>query len=350
MDEKTGWVYFTAHGDRQRPYDTQLYRVNLEGNGLTRLSEGTGEHNVQFAPSKKFFLDTHSSVDRPPAVELRRDDGTLLQALSRANIDALKELKWIPPEEFVVKADDGKSDIHGVFYKPYDFDPNKKYPVIESIYAGPQGSVVQHAFIPQGWAHTAQALAQLGFVVFMVDGRGTPERGKQFQDVAYRSLDRHVVPDHVAALKQLAEKRPYMDLTRVGIFGHSFGGYMTVRALLLAPDVYHVGVASAPVTDLYYGNAMEVYMGLPQENKEGYEHASNLRSVEKLKGNLLLIHGTSDFSVPLSATMKMIEALIAANKHYDLILLPEQDHFYAGASRTYASEATRRYFQEHLKP
>ena len=355
VDEKGGWVYFTAHAEK-RLYDTHLYRVNLEGRGFTRLTEGTGQHAIRFAPSQQFFLDTHSSIDRPPTVELRRADGTLLQTLSRANIDALREeLKWSPPEEFVVKAADGKTDLYGVLYKPYDFDRERKYPVIEYIYAGPQLSDVQRTFM-NDYAIYPQALAQLGFVVFVVDGRGTPGRSKAFQDVAYGNLGRHEIADHMAALMQLAGRRPYMDLDRVGIFGHSYGGYMTLRALLLAPDVYHVGVAISPVVDLYFGNFTEIYMGLPEDNKEGYEYASNLPLVERLQGKLLVIHGTSDFSAVFSGTMKLVEALIQAGKPIDMLVLPERDHVIDVASiivekdNRYVGEAIRRYFQEHLKP
>jgi len=360
VDEKAGWVYFIAHGDRQRPYDTHLYRVNLEGKEFTRLTEATGQHDapriapwllaraspIQFAPSKQFFLDTHSSVDRPPAVELRRADGTLLQTLSKANIDALKELQWSPPEEFVVKAADGKTDLYGILYKPYDFDPNKKYPVIESIYARPEWTVVPQTFTSNRWGIPAQALAQLGFITFIVEGRGTSERGKEFQDVVYGNIGRYEIPDHVVALKQLGEERPYMDLSRVGIKGKSSGGYMAVRALLLAPEVYHVGVASAQHPQA----GVAWYIGLPQNNKEAYDYASNLRFADNLKGKLLLIHGTSDRVVPFSATMKMVEALIRANKPYDLIVLPGFRHLYNGNSKTYWLEAIRRYFQEHLTP
>ncbi len=357
VDEKEGWVYFAAHGDPARAYDQHLYRVNLEGKDFTRLTEAPGFNEVQyrrldFAPSKRFFLNTHSSVERPPAVELRTADGTLLQTLSKANIDALRELEWKPPEEFVVKAADGKTDIYGVLYKPYDFDPSEKYPVIESIYAGPQSRFIPW-FMPD---IPSQALAQLGFVVFNVVGRGTPGRGKEFQDVVYGNFGRHEIPDHVAALKQLAEKRPYLDLGRVGIYGGSWGGYFTIRAMLLAPDVYHVGVASAPVVEPFtHGNRIEMYMGPPWENKEGYEYASNLRFAHQLKGKLLLITGTSDLSGSFSQTMKMVEALISAGKPYDLIVLPEQDHSVAYPIlsvtdvQTYWGEAIRRYFQEHLK-
>jgi dipeptidyl aminopeptidase/acylaminoacyl peptidase len=356
VDENAGWVYLTAHGDPQRPYDTHLYRVSLQGKGFTRLTEGTGQHRIEFAPSKQFFLDTHSSVDRPPVVELRRADGAALQMVSEASLEALRDLKWRTPEEFVVKAADGKTDLYGVLYKPYDFDASKKYPVIEVIYGGPWYSeVVRSTFIPQGWSRSALRLAHLGFITFVVDGRGTPERGREFEDVVYGSKGRYLISDHVAALKQLAEKRPYIDLSRVGIFGHSFGGYMALHAILTAPDVYHVAVASAPGLDLseHWRSDTEPYLGLPEENRELDEYASNLRLAGNLKGKLLLIHGTSDVSVRFSNTMKMVEALIRAEKPFDLLVLPDQPHDIWSArvsGKTYWRERMRRYFQEHLNP
>ena len=350
VDERTGWVYFTAHAEK-RVYDTHLYRVNLEGRGFMRLTEAAGQHTIQFTPSKEFFLDTHSSTDRPPEVEWRRADGKLLRTLSKANVDALTELKWSPPEEFVVKAADSKTDLYGVLYKPYDFDPNKKYPVIEHIYASPNRAVVSRSFVPAGIGLHAQALAQLGFITFMVDGRGTPERGKAFQDVVYGNYGRNEIPDHAATVKQLAEKRPYMDLRRVGIYGGSAGGYFTLRALLLAPDVYHVGIAMSTVPDAYrQAILIEPILGLPQNNKEWYEYASNLRLVANLKGKLLLIGNTSYSTASFAPTMRMVDALIQAGKPFDLLVLPEQEHSPSGASRTYWLEAIRRYFQEHLKP
>jgi len=353
VDENADWVYLTAHGDPQRPYDTHLYRVSLQGKEFTRLTEGTGQHRIEFAPSKQFFLDAHSGVDRPPVVELRRADGAALQMVSEANLEALRDLKWRTPEEFVVKAADGKTDLYGVLYKPYDFDASKKYPVIEVIYGGPWGSeVVRSTFIPQGWSRTALRLAPLGFITFVVDGRGTPERGREFDDAVYASKGRYLISDHVAALKQLAEKRPYIDLSRVGIFGHSFGGYMALRAILTAPDVYHVAVASAPNLDLSYLYSSSGNLGLSEKNRELDEYASNLRSAGNLKGKLLLIHGTSDVMAPFSNTMKMVEALIRAEKPFDLLVLPDQPHdiWSRVSGKTYWRERMRRYFQEHLNP
>jgi dipeptidyl aminopeptidase/acylaminoacyl peptidase len=352
VDEKSGWVYFTAHAEK-RLYDTHLYRVNFDGKGFTRLTDGIGQHDVEFAPSKEFFLDTHSSTGRPPAVELKRADGKLLRTVSKANLEALGELNWSPPEELVVKAADKKTELYGVLYKPHDFDPSRKYPVIDFIYAGPQTTVVPRTFADARGLHP-QAFAQLGFITFVVDGRGTPERGKEFQDVVYGNVGRNEIPDHVAALRQLSERRPYMDLGRVGILGHSYGGYFALRAMLMAPDVYHVGVASAPVADLAEtpANGIEPYLGLPQNNREAYEYSANLRLAGSLRGKLLLMIGTSDDDVRFSSAMKIADALIRANKPYDLVVLPEQPHslIRTGGAYAYWQEAVRRYFQERLMP
>ena len=348
VEEKSGWVYFTAHDDRSRPYDTHLYRVSLEGKGFTRLTEARGQHVIQFAPSKEFFLDTHSSPDRPPVVELRTADGELLQTLSRANIDALKYLKWRPPEEFVVKAADQETDLYGVLYKPFDFDPGMKYPIIQVVYGGvsvAQG--VRRTFVPRLHDQWAHELAQLGFITLFVDPRGTAHRGKAFQDAFYGNIGSlEKVADYVATLKQLADKRPYMDLSRVGIMGHSSGGYNVLRAMLLAPGVYHMGVASAASADARI-IPWEYHMGLPQNNKKGYEYASNIPLTSNLQGKLLLIAGTND--VLFSQTIKMVDALIKANKYFDLVLLPEKGHSLHRIS-PYWREAIRRYFQEHLRP
>ena len=357
VDEKSGWVYFTAQSDPQRPYDIHLCRVSLEGKGFTQLTETAGQHRIQFAPSGQFFLDAHSSVDRAPVVEVRRADGKLLQTLATANVDALKELHWTPPEEFVVKAADGKTDLYGVLYKPHDFDANKKYPVL--LYAG---AVVVRTFTGSGERETQpewpQAMAQLGFITFTVDVREPlllRSRGGEFDRVTAGTIGRYEVPDYVAALKGLAAERSYMDLSRVGVSGGSYGGYHAIRAMLQAPDIFHVGVAVAAITDSY-GHPNFFVLGSPQSNKEAFEEASNLPLAGNLKGKLLLVHGTHDISVPFSHAMKMVDALTRAGKSYDLIVLPEWDHWgdYWGAQNElferYRLEAIRRYFQEHLKP
>jgi dipeptidyl aminopeptidase/acylaminoacyl peptidase len=351
IDEENGLIYYLARDDRTRPYDVHLHRVDIEGKQSTRLTEATGVHTPVFAPGKEYFLDTHSTIDRPPSVELRKVDGTKLRVLKTADISALTELKWQPPEEFKVKAADGETDLYGALYKPYDFDPSKKYPVVDLQYMGNFVHSAPRTFVGTWLGDDAQALTQLGFIVFIVDARGTPGRGKAFQDFTYNNVGKVEVPDHVATLKQLAETRPYMDTTRVGITGYSWGGYFTLRALLTAPDVFHVGISGAPVVDFIAATApIEPYMGLPQDNVEGYQQGSNVLLADKLKGKLLIVIGTSDVNVTFNHTMRMANALIKANKFFDLIVMPEETHGLRPPAMAYYREARDRYFVEHLKP
>jgi dipeptidyl-peptidase-4 len=365
VDEKGGWIYYTAHGAEGRPYDFHLYRVSLQGGKASRLTDATGQHDwslyfslggwsdgegIRMSPSRQYFLDSHSDVDRPPQTDLRRADGQLVEVVSKASADNVRMLRPHPPEQFSAKAADGKTDLYGILYRPYDFDAGKRYPVLDAIYAGFQTTWVAHTFT-HGTGALAQAYANLGFIVFTVDARGTPDRGKAFQDVVYGNLGRYEIPDHVAVLKQLAAARPYMDMSRVGVFGGSFGGYYTIRAMLQAPEVFQVGVAFASVTDFRQVSGMgELLLGPPESNKPAYDFASNLRIAGNLEGHLLLIHGTSDLNAPLTATLQMIQALIEAGKPYDLVLLPGQDHMPAGQSAAYLMQAEKRYLVEHLKP
>jgi dipeptidyl aminopeptidase/acylaminoacyl peptidase len=325
--------------------------VNLKGNGFTRLTEARGQHEIRIAPSRQFFLDTHSSVDRPPAVELRRADGELLQTLAIADVAGLEELLWTSPAEFVVKAADGKTDLYGVLYKPFDFDPGKQYPVILRSHRA------ERTFLGSGERETApvwpQALAQLGFITFEVDVRepALSWRGGEFDRVTAGTIGRYEVSDYVATLTGLAAERPYMDLSRVGVFGGSYGGYHAIRALLQAPEVFHVGVAVAAITDSY-GHPNFYVLGSPEGNEEAFEEASNLSLAGNLRGKLLLVHGTHDTSVPFSHAMKMADALTRAGKPYDLLVLPGWGHWYPDTEQweRYRLEAYRRYFEEHLNP
>lgn len=349
VDETAGHVYFNGHREEGRPYDTHLYRVSLDGGEVVRVTEGEGQHSAAVSPNGAYLVVTHSSTSRPPRTEMRTTAGELVHIVTEADVSALDDLGWTPPEEFVVKAADAETDLHGLIYKPHDFDPTAKYPVIDYIYNGPFISWVPKTFTdPRGLSQAA--LAQLGFVVFMVDGRGTTERGKAFQDIVHRNFGRNEIPDHRAAMENAAATRPWMDLDRVGIHGGSWGGYMTVRALLLEPDFYDVGVATNGVYDIHDQNAyaIEPYMDRPWENPEGYQYGSSLRLAENLKAKLLLIHGTSDVNATFSATMKLVEALIRAGKPHDLIVVPEQPHWFTGQSAAYTNAASRRYFQEHL--
>jgi dipeptidyl aminopeptidase/acylaminoacyl peptidase len=275
-------------------------------------------------------------------------EGVLLQVLSTADVSTLKELGWTPPQEFVVKAADGVTDIFGALYKPNDFDPEKEYPVIQAIYAHPLSDDAQRGFSSWVGYEQARALAQLGFITVRMDWRGFRGWGTAREPI-YHNIGRYEIPDQVAALEQLAADRPYMDLNRVGIFGVSYGGYTTIRAMLQAPDFYTVGVATSPITDMaeHFGN--ETPLGPIEENREAYEYASNIPLAKNLRGKLLLIHGTCD---PLVLhTMRMIEAFAQAGRPYDLLLLPGEGHdLAAGRHRDYWLDAVRRYFVEHLRP
>lgn len=359
VDEERGWVYFAARAE-ERLYDAHLYRVSLEGREFKRLTEGPGSHAIQMAPSRDHFLDTHSTVSRPPVTELRKTDGTLVETICRADTRELDKIGWTPPEEFIVKADDGKTDLYGVLYKPHDFDPQKKYPAIDFIYGGAAREQVPRTFSEGSWP---RALAQAGFCVFVVDNRGTPGRSKAFHDVAFGNFGQFEIPDHVATLKQLAATRPYLDTSRVGIYGGSAGGYFTLRAMLTAPEIYRAGVSIFPVADIIdHIPVIERTMGPPQDNPRGYERASNLLLAEKLQGDLLLIGGTSDINAPFTAVMKMADALFKAGKPFRMLVMPEQNHGPVFMRFTFSKdgtislrgsagihyEAVRKHFQEAL--
>jgi len=350
VDLEKGRVFFLANGEK-RLYDTNLYSVDLDGSGFKRLTDGEGDHTVQLAPSRECFIDTFSTPTRPTASVLRSAEGELLLTLSRADISRLDSIGWTPPEEFVVKADDSTTDLYGVLYKPSDFDPGKKYPVIDFIYAGPFTTVVPRTFVPRSFLATqARSMAQLGFITFIVDCRGTTERSKAFQDASYGRIGQIEILDHVAALRQLAADRPYIDLDRVGVTGASWGGYFALRAMLTAPDVFHVGIARAPGDLTESPPINEPYMGLPEENPEGYAAGSNPALARNLKGRLLIMHGTADVNAPFSTTMRMVAALIRAGKLHDLAVFPQADHYFQGMNGLYMVEMMISYFREHLQP
>jgi dipeptidyl aminopeptidase/acylaminoacyl peptidase len=349
VDEERGWIYFSAHGDQERPYDTHIYRVSTKGGEPQRLTDAPGQHRAVFSPTRDHFVDVHSNIDRPSASDLRASDGTMIRTLEASHRTRFEEeLGWSPPEEFIVTAADGETDLHGVLYLPANFDPDAKYPVIEFMRSGPDEAYAPRHFGQRSELH---AFSQLGFVVLALDARGTPGRSKAFQDVVYRNFGRHEIADHAAALSQLFDRRPYMDSSRVGVFGHSWGGYFAVRALLTAPEVYHVGIAMAADGDLedHRGNEMVIYMGTPDDNPEGYAHGSNTRYAGDLRGRLLLIHGVQDRHVPFSSTLILIDALIRAGRPYDLLLLPRGGHGFSGPHDSrYTLQAVRDYFTEHL--
>lgn len=350
VDSASGRIYFIASADPERPYDQHLYVLAQDGRASRRLTQEPGIHAVQFSPDGRVFLDVHSSLDRPYATDLRRADGRLVARLETADTTALAALGHRPPEPFTARAADGTTEIHGVIYTPGDFDPARRYPVVDYIYAGPWISAVQKEFAPTvGMQRIAASLARMGLVVVIVDGRGTPGRSKAFQDATYGRVGQMEIADHVAALRQAAESRPWMDLSRAGIAGHSWGGYFALRGMLTAPDFFRAGYAGAPgdVTELASIN--EPHMGLPAENPEGYARASNLPLAANLAGPLKIMHGTSDVNAPFSTTMRMINALIAAGKPYDLLVIPGGGHNPPDPAGRYYRRDLRRWMTVQLE-
>jgi len=342
-------VYFTAHCDEGRPYDVHLCRVPVDGGKVQQLTQAPGKHSVMIAPSGKVFLDTHSAPDRPHRTELRAVDGRCLnEAVSQADISKLIHIGYTPAEEFTVKAADGKTDLWGVIYKPHDFDPARKYPLIEYVYGGPQIAVTEHGFPVGGLlAGEALRLAQLGCICVMLDARGTPERSKAFHDIVYKDWAGALVADHAAAIRQLAQRFPFIDGQRIGVAGHSWGGYSSTRLLLDAPDVYRCSVSSSPGYDPYSSVLYECYLGMPQDNPDAYRAANVIALAPKLKGSLMIVCGTSDNLCWIDA-IKMSEALIRADKEHDFVPLPEQYHSYDSQHAEYFQRKRAEFLVRHF--
>ncbi len=346
VDESRRQVWFMAGGVRpgQDPYHLHLCRVNFDGTGFRVLTEGDGSHRVEFSPDRRWFVDTWSRVDLPPVVELRRsEDGALVVCLERAEAAALLAAGWSMPERVVAKGRDGVTDIHGLLITPSNFDASRRYPVIEEIYAGPHGAHVPKEFNRLMRQH---AMAELGFVVVQIDGMGTNHRGKKFHDVCWKNLADAGFPDRLAWMRQAAESRPWMDLNRVGIYGGSAGGQNALRGLLDHGDFYRVGVADCGCHDNRMDKIWwnEAWLGWPID--EGYVRSSNVEDAPKLKGKLLLVVGELDTNVDPASTMQVVNALIKADKDFDLLVMTSTNH---GAAETpYASRRRMDFFVRHL--
>ena len=354
IDQANGWVYFQAHGDPERPYDNHLYRVGLDGRNFRQLTEGKGRHTINLSPSATYFTDTFSSVDTPPQTVLRSTDGALIRSLGTADTSRLEALGWTPPTESVVKAADGETDMWVTTYFPYDFDPEKAYPVVEYIYAGPQTTMRPMDFNvgagpTAGMSNFNRALANLGFIVVIMDGRGTPGRSKAYHDVVYKNWGQFEIADHSGAIRQLGERHAFMDLDRVGIMGGSWGGHFTFRALTQAPELYKVGISEVPGYDSRAFTLYEIYLGMPQENKALYDAADALALAPKLKGKLLITGGLNDTGTQKDY-YKMSEALIRLGIQHDTMTYPNAGHGYMGKSGAYNLELKKNYLIEHLDP
>ncbi|MFF0274827.1 DPP IV N-terminal domain-containing protein [Streptomyces sp. NPDC004330] len=331
VDEAERVVYFTASGlVEEDPYRRTVCRVGLDGSGFTRLTDDALDH-VTVQPegpyAREYFVDSASTVDTAPVTTVRDWTGRVLVELERADVTGLVATGWTAPERFRVKAADGETDVYGVLYRPRGFDPARRYPVVDTLYPGPQVNRVAPCFDPGGMGLDAEPLAALGFVVIALDGRGTPGRSKAFHDASSgRLADAGSLADHVAALGQLAGTRPWMDLDRVGVFGHSGGGFAAARALLDFPEVYRAGVALSGSHDAPTFNAgfVEAYDGAGAP--AAWARTSNLDLADRLAGRLLLVHGEMDDQVHPQQTLRLAERLLAAGKDFELHVVPGAEH------------------------
>ncbi|MEH6379419.1 DPP IV N-terminal domain-containing protein [Streptomyces sp. KLMMK] len=340
VDEAERVVYFTATGlVDEDPYRRTVCRAGLDGSGFAEVAEAAEaaevvkvtddelDHIVTVPDDQQYFIDSASTVDTPPVTTVRDWSGRVLVELERADISKLKATGWTPPERFRVKAADGVTDIYGVLYRPRGFDPSRRYPVVDNVYPGPQVNRVAPCFDPGGMGLDAEPLAALGFVVVALDGRGTPGRSKAFHDASYGHLaDAGCLADHAAALRQLAGTRPWMDLDRAGVFGHSGGGFAAARAMLDFPEVYKAGVALSGSHDARHFNAgfVETYDGA--DNPEAWARSSNPDRADRLAGKLLLVHGDMDDQVHPGQTLRLADRLVAADKDFELLIVPGAEH------------------------
>lgn len=335
----------------RNPYFAHLYRTRFDGEDLTLLTPEDANHEVSLAPSGEYFVDRYSKPDVPAVTVLRNRNGRLIKTLARTDISKLTAIGWRPPVPIVVKGRDRVTDLYGLMYRPTNFDPSHRYPIINRIYPGPQiGSVGSPSF---SVSRDAQSLAELGFIVVEIDGTGTSLRSKSFQDVSYGEMSDNTLPDQIAAMKELAQRYSWIDLARAGIHGHSGGGFAAAAAMLRYPDFFKVGVAESGDHDMrgYEGDWGEQYLGLLVRRSGGssnYDGQDNESVAQNLKGHLLLMHGTLDDNVPPTLTLQLVDALINANRDFDLLLLPNQRHYYSGKAGSYATRRCWDYFVRYL--
>ena len=355
-DDSKRVIYFTATGYNkgENPYYLHLFRVNYDGSGLKQLDPTGFNGTFSLSDDCRYFTTTYSRVDTAPTTELYTTDGRKVMTLQTVDMEPLLATGYKYPEPFVVKSADGITDIHGVMYKPYDFDPSKKYPIIEYVYPGPQTEAVEQSWY--GSMNRTDRLAQLGFIVITVGNRGGhPDRSKWYHNYGYGNLRDYGLADKVVAAQQLAARYSYIDITRVGIHGHSGGGFMSTAAILMYPDFFDVAVSCAGNHDnnIYNRWWSEKHHGINEKvNENGetifeYHISQNPELAARLKGNLLLVHGDIDENVHPGNTLRVVDALIRANKRFDMLLLPGQRHGF-GDMNEYFFWRMADYFSEHL--
>jgi dipeptidyl-peptidase 4 len=352
VDERGRHILFTGVGREsgRHPYFQHLYRVGMDGRGLTLLTPEDAHHGVNISPDGRHLVDTYSTPTTPPVTVLRRADGRVVMELERADISRLTATGWRPPTPIRTRARDGSTDIYGLMFTPTRMDSTRRYPIVNYVYPGPWGSSVgSWAFSPAHSDH--QALAELGFVVVAINGMGTELRSKEFLDFYYGDMGDNTIPDQIAAMRELAGRHPFIDIERAGIWGHSGGGFATASAMFRHPDFFRVGVAQAGNHDNrnYVDSWSERFQGLLQRTAAGdnYEVQANQLVASNLRGKLLLAHGAMDDNVPPYNTYLVVDALIKANKDFDLIIYPHQRHGF-GVDNNYMMRRRWDYFVRHL--
>lgn len=356
IDEKSRTLYFTANGVKKDidPYYSHLYKINLNGSGMRSLNAGDFNTGVSVSDSKRYFVSNYSRVNTVPKSELRSADGRLIMKLEEADLSQLFATGYKFPEPFKVKADDGITDIYGVMYKPFDFDETKKYPLIEYVYPGPQTEAVNKSFSPR--MNRTDRMAQVGFIVITLGNRGGhPARSKWYHTYGYKNLRDYGLADKKYVAEQLADKHKFIDIEKVGIFGHSGGGFMSTAAMLVYPDFFHAAVSSAGNHDntIYNSWWSETHHGIDEEKdakgniKYKYRIDKNQSLAQNLKGNLMLVTGDVDNNVHPGGTIRMANALIKANKRFDFMLMPGQRHGF-GNMTEYFFWLKADYFSKHL--
>ncbi|RAP58117.1 S9 family peptidase [Oleiagrimonas sp. MCCC 1A03011] len=355
VDRKNRELWFVGVGRTSgvNPYYRQFWKVSLDGGKPVLLTPEDADHDITMSKDGTYFVDRYSTPTTPPVTVLRSSaDGHVIATIAKTDISRLKAAGWVPPVPFTVKARDGKTTLYGMMFKPANFDPHKKYPIVDYIYPGPQtGSVRGRNFLASRGDN--QALADLGFVVIALDGMGTPWRSKSFHTTWYGDMGDNTLPDQVAGIKELAKRYPWIDLSRVGIWGHSGGGNATADALFRYPDFFKVGWAESGNHDNrnYENDWGEKYQGLLVKHKDGstnYDNQANQDIAKNLKGHLMLVHGSIDDNVPTGETLLVVDALIKANKNFDMLIIPNVHHGYGLTGTMYAMRRRWDYFVKHL--
>lgn len=346
VDEPNRQIYFSANGMQpgEDPYLIRYYRIGFDGKGLTCLTPEEGMHTAWFSKDMKYLVDVYSKVDQAPIAVLRQaTDGKIVMPLEKADISRLEANGWKAPEVFVAKGRDGKTDMWGLIARPTNFDPNKKYPVIEYIYQGPGDQYVPKNFISYNRYMTS--LAELGFIVVMVDGMGTSFRSRAFENVCYKNLKDAGLPDHIAWIKAAAQKYPYMDIDRVGIYGCSAGGQESLNAVLLYPEFYKAAYSACGCHDNRMDKIWwnELWLGYPVG--DAYKEGSNVENAHLLTRPLMLVVGELDDNVDPASTMQVVNALIKANKDFELIVVPGAHHT---VGEEYGEHKRYDFFVRHL--